>query len=57
MTPFPVQLTVWRGTSPHTGKLYFNVIQTNNTIELYNFDGRNNKLFHIVVMLKLRLDD
>lgn len=57
MTPFPVQLTVWRGTSPHTGKLYFNVIQTNNTIELYNFDGRNNKLFHIVVMIKLRLDD
>ena len=27
MTPFPVQLTVWRGSSPHTGKLYLNVVQ------------------------------
>lgn len=27
MTPFPIQLTAWRGTSPHTGKLYVNVVQ------------------------------
>lgn len=41
---------MWRGTSPHTGKLYLTVIQITlglkRQMKLYNFNGRNNKLFH-----------